>query len=368
MIPDQAFSELIGRIYACALDNSLWPEVLGEITEALNGVTGDLTVVDPVRSEWYLAAQHNWPADVAQLAVENFRINPTAAFIFTMPLLEPRCSSRDLDIGAFHQSRYWQTCFAGRGYHDYLITALSRHETRLSGWGVLSSESRGPFRDEDLELARLLSPHMRRSTEISGLLEHRRVEAGTLRSALDLLVAPALIIDPAGEIMFLNEAARGEIERGGLFHGGRNRLLGATAEAAALLAEVRADPQRGRDAILTDASGRILHATWASLDQADEELGSPILLVLRQPEPELITPISAAANAFRLTAAETQVLAQVLDSRPLSEIADLIGVARSTVKTHLDAIYRKTDTRRQTALVRLVLGLASPLKRDPKQL
>jgi hypothetical protein len=37
MKPDEAFSDLIGRIYDCVLDTALWPVVLAEIMEALGG-------------------------------------------------------------------------------------------------------------------------------------------------------------------------------------------------------------------------------------------------------------------------------------------------------------------------------------------
>jgi hypothetical protein len=40
MKTDEAFSTLVGRIYDCALDTFLWPEVLGAITHAVNGRMG----------------------------------------------------------------------------------------------------------------------------------------------------------------------------------------------------------------------------------------------------------------------------------------------------------------------------------------
>jgi DNA-binding CsgD family transcriptional regulator len=76
----------------------------------------------------------------------------------------------------------------------------------------------------------------------------------------------------------------------------------------------------------------------------------------------LRTPISAATSAFRLTPAETQVLAQVLDGRTLAEAAAILGVARSTVKTHLESIYVKTGTRRLPELVRVTAGLVPSLR------
>ncbi len=43
--------------------------------------------------------------------------------------------------------------------------------------------------------------------------------------------------------------------------------------------------------------------------------------------------------------------------------AEMLGIARSTVKSHLDAIYGKTGTNRQSELVKLVMSLSSPLRR-----
>lgn len=370
MKADEAFSNLIGRIYDCALDTSLWPEVLGELTQAVNGRMADLGVVDPLRGEVRHSATYNWPDDVRELNAAHYAISPGTSAALTYPLMEPFCTSRNLDIEAFHASRYWQICFAGRGYYDYLVTGLTRNVTHVSSWGVLGGEERGAFDDEDLELARLLSPHIRRAVEITDMLGYQRVTATTLRAALDALSAAAVIVAPDGRIRFANAAAQVELERGSLIRESKGRLVGQTPEALKLLGEVTAPGsprhQRGRDALLKESTGRTLHATWASLDQAQEELGSPTLLLLREPDAELKTPLAAAHSLYRLTTGETQVLAQVLNGRSLTEVAEILGVARSTAKSHLDAIYRKTDTHRQADLVRLIGGLTSPLRPEPK--
>jgi DNA-binding CsgD family transcriptional regulator len=229
---------------------------------------------------------------------------------------------------------------------------------------VLGAEHRGAFGEDDLELAQLLSPHIQRALDISGVLYDRRVEVGTLRGALDALAAAAFVLEPDGRIRYCNVTAQAEFERGNLFRAAEGRLIGTTAETSRLLAGLRdADNrQKGRDALLTGPAGRTVHVTWATLYRAGEELGSPILILLRNPEPELRTPISVATSAFRLTRAETQVLAQVLEGHTLAEAASILGVARSTVKTHLEAIYAKTGTRRVPELVRLAVGLVPPLR------
>lgn len=73
--------------------------------------------------------------------------------------------------------------------------------------------------------------------------------------------------------------------------------------------------------------------------------------------------MASAATLYQLTTAEIQVLGQVLQGNALADVADMLGLARSTVKTHLEAIYRKTQTNRQAELVSRIMRLASPLKR-----
>jgi len=366
MKPDEAFSDLVGKIYDCALDTSLWPEVLGKITNALGGAMADLTVSDPLKRQQVYAAHYNFPKDMIEKALANAPINPGLPLGLTAPLLKVFCSSRDLDIEAFHRSLYWRNCYAGRGLYDYVVTPVSRSVTTFRTRGVVGSESKNAFTDDDIELARLLSPHIKRVIEISGVIGRQRVEAGTLRAALEALATPALIVEPDGTILFRNRAADDELATKRVLLEHANRLLAVGAESQKLLAMLAAPAERkarrGLDALLTDATGRNVHVTCAELEQAGNEMGSPILLLLREPDAALVTPLGTAATLYRLTTSEIQVLGQLLQGRSLIEIADILGLARSTVKTHLDGIYRKTQTNRQAELVSRVMSLVSPIQ------
>jgi hypothetical protein len=241
---DEAASALIGRIYDCALDTSLWPDVLEEITHLLNGRMGDLSVGNPLEGTARVLAFYNWLPDVLERAQAYVRFNPVAPIGLTAPLCEPLCSTRDLDIEAFHNSRYWQTCFADGDYYDYLVVVIARTATSFGYWGVMGDNARGAFSDQDLELARLLSPHIRRSVEISGMLGNQRVEARTLKSALNALASGALILEPQGTIRFLNPPAQAELARGTLLRDSRNRLIGVTPERLCLKSSVSGLPWR----------------------------------------------------------------------------------------------------------------------------
>jgi DNA-binding CsgD family transcriptional regulator len=41
-------------------------------------------------------------------------------------------------------------------------------------------------------------------------------------------------------------------------------------------------------------------------------------------------------------------------------LADLLGLSQATVKTHLHNVFRKTETARQSELVKLIAGFEQP--------
>lgn len=78
---------------------------------------------------------------------------------------------------------------------------------------------------------------------------------------------------------------------------------------------------------------------------------------------ELATPSlpEIVARSFKLTPGELRVLLAVTEAGSVPETAQALGVAETTVKTHLHRIFAKTGTRRQADLVKLVAGFANPI-------
>jgi len=65
----------------------------------------------------------------------------------------------------------------------------------------------------------------------------------------------------------------------------------------------------------------------------------------------------AMAKRYSLTASETRVLEAVLRVNGVRAVAEELGLSQATVKTHLHNLFRKTGTRRQSDLVKRVVGL-----------
>ena len=71
-------------------------------------------------------------------------------------------------------------------------------------------------------------------------------------------------------------------------------------------------------------------------------------------------PAEALALLYDLTPAETRVLQLLSEGLTQKEIGERVGVAPSTLKTHMISLFNRTGFRRRVDLIRLVADLASP--------
>ena len=66
-------------------------------------------------------------------------------------------------------------------------------------------------------------------------------------------------------------------------------------------------------------------------------------------------------RAFELTPTELRVLLSIVEVGGVPETAEILGIAETTVKTHLHRVFSKTGTNRQADLVKLAAGFSNPL-------
>jgi DNA-binding CsgD family transcriptional regulator len=67
------------------------------------------------------------------------------------------------------------------------------------------------------------------------------------------------------------------------------------------------------------------------------------------------------AKTYKLTPTELRILLAIVEVGGVPEVAEALGIAESTVKTHLGRLFQKTATSRQADLVKLVAGFSNPL-------
>ncbi|GCE44914.1 two component system response regulator [Rhodococcus wratislaviensis] len=74
----------------------------------------------------------------------------------------------------------------------------------------------------------------------------------------------------------------------------------------------------------------------------------------REPEPDA----AALRRLYGLTNTEAEVALRVLRCEGLHPVADELSVSLTTIRTHLQHVFDKTETHRQAELVRLLLAIS----------
>ena len=355
-----ATSDIIGKIYDCSLELSRWPSVLGEICDHMDALCAEVQSYNPVTYRATLNFSYGWDEETIALVHQQVTLNPGAPLALVAPLDEPIWAESILDFEDFKKSHYYRLALSKVGHRDYIHVPLVRNVMEMTGWGVTRHVTRGSFTEEHVAFVKLLSPHIKRSLTIGKLLIESEVQSTSLDGLLASMQGAAFIVSHDLSIIFCNTLAEAELESGKFFIKERGRLkpqLSRVAEPVANLPQ--GSSMRGRDVEFKDDDGNLRQITLIHLPKSVGPQDQYLLLI-RSPAAELVTPLGTAAQLFKLTLSESQLLAALLQGDTLDDAAQRIGTSRSTVKTHLESIFTKSGVNRQADLIRRVLDLKTP--------
>jgi DNA-binding CsgD family transcriptional regulator len=300
---DSILAALIGDIYDASLDGALWPGVFESICSYVGGTEATLESRDNVRK--YVDLHFSWA------------------------------------VGSDHLKRYSDDC-------------------------PLNSEMRRRFE--------LVVPHLRRAWLISKVITLPKIEAAAFADMLDGLSAGLFLVGARGGLVHANESGHALVREASCLsaHGGRLRAADPQANSSLqkIFAEAAGgDASLGAKAIavpLKSLGGERYVAHIVPLARgARRNAGMPYAAVaavfVRKAELDLQSPFDAIAQNFGLTPAELRVLFAIVDIGGIPEVAPVLGISETTVKTHLQRLFAKTATSRQADLVKLVAGYSNAL-------
>jgi DNA-binding CsgD family transcriptional regulator len=209
-----------------------------------------------------------------------------------------------------------------------------------------------------------------RAVTISRLFEQTNAAEAALMETLDHIEAAVLLVGADGAISFANEPARKLLDQATLVRRHDNRLQAIACEAGQILrdtftAAAKDDASIGMRGVAVPLTGssderwfaQVLPLTSGRRQRTGHNPAAVAAVFIRKTQPNGLSPLEALAKQYKLAPSEVRVLDAVLKVTGVDEIAETLGLMRSTVKTHLHHLFRKTGTRRQAELVKLVAGL-----------
>jgi DNA-binding CsgD family transcriptional regulator len=370
----ERLSALIGDIYDAALDPALWVDVLGKTRAFIGGWAIALSWKDAVAKRGGSFFQEGGQDPYYhRLYFEKYiKLDPFTTTQFVVDIEEPKSFLEVLPYADLIQTRIYKEWAQPQGIVDALMCLVDRSATSV-GFLVVFCNERDGFVDDDMrDRARLVIPHIRRAVLIGKVIDLKKTEAASLADTLDGISAGLFLVDETGRIVHANAAGHMMLKKASLLHVEGGRLVVNDPQAGQSLADTfttagnAAVGVKGVAVPLVARDGEryvahVLPLTTGARRQAGTSYAAVAALFVHKAALDTPSPPEAIAKAYKLTPMELRVLLAIVEVGGVPEVAEALGIAATTVRTHLNQTYHKTGTNRQAALVRLVAAFSNPL-------
>jgi DNA-binding CsgD family transcriptional regulator len=200
--------------------------------------------------------------------------------------------------------------------------------------------------------------------------QNRKAEASALANALDGLSAAVFLVDRQCHIEHANEAGQRMLDDDDFIRSVAGQLVMRDTTANRNMRQCIVDGgdlgmAAGKATVVLIARGgqRYIAHLWplrSLIGHGPEAPTAAAALFVRKVEPDSQSYGGVVASAFGLTPAELRVLLAIVEVGGVPETSEMLGLAETTVKTHLYRVFSKTGASRQADLVKLASGFSRP--------
>ena len=372
-ISAQELSELIGAIYDCALDPQRWTDTCQKIAARCESAAGGICVHDLRQGENDQLFVFGYSAQFLQTLGEHYAQSPMAASDVVADLGD--VSSLSMERFHLQESRFFKEVLEPFAIRDILWFPALRTAGRMASLHASRANASAPYQPRDVDLFKLLSPHVCHALAISDLLDIRALRSEMLEKTLDGLTVGVFLVARQGHVVYMNAAAERQLRTGDALRLVDKQLCpvnGAARVALAKAIEVAVQENAGTDfgaqpVAIPNATGGGYVATLLPVGGGQRRgilapFAASVAVFTQDPVQASFLPGEAFARLHGLTGGELRVLLALSQGLGGMEAADLLGVSETTIRTHLQRIYAKTGTSRQSDLLRLLDHSTPPIR------
>lgn len=365
---DTTFSRLVGGIYDAVIEPDLWTGAIEAIRREFEFHIAMLGIMKVPSNEIVINVSCNVPEDFEK-AIYRYGKHIEALWggpngLQRLGLEEPTLQRPLLPPGWRENPYYIEWC-KPQGLVDQVILVLANDRTSNATLGLGIHESRAPMTAQTMDDIRLLTPHLCRAVKISRLLDMTTNAAATFEAALSAISSGAILVDGDMRIVYANPVAQAMLAAGDPIGSSAGRLQlqsvlvpGQLELAVQAAAGPETEIRRRGIGIPTrkrDGTPLVLHVL--PLEQRSPRTGAPwksvAAVFIADTGGQAAVPIDALSLLFELTPTEARVLELTAAGHSSRQVAETLGVAPSTVKTHMLNLFEKTGRHRREDLVRL---------------
>lgn len=365
MVALEAFSDALAAIYATATTPDSWPTAIRAVNRAIGGNGGAL--LSATGQVWCID-DGVIPEEAATSYAEYYnRLDHTLAPVLSGPV-GPVWTGDQL-VAPYRNTEFYDGWLHRFDIEDVMFVRVTEGPAPLC-FLVHAGRTSVPLGGADSQKAMsTLVPHLQQVLSMQRRLGELTDRNRDIVTALNAFTHGVIIVGADNTVVECNRAAQALITAGDgitvrasnfrLHDPGADRKLQHAMNAA--LGGAQAPPV-GHTVACSRPSGKrpfIIQVMplYEADPAADSAPHSKALITITDPERE---PASHAASLFRhygLTKAEIEIAERVARGCSPKQISEELCVSIDTVRTHLRHVFGKTDTHRQSELVRLLASM-----------
>jgi DNA-binding CsgD family transcriptional regulator len=376
MAHQKQLSDLIGEIYDAALDPTLWTDVVGKAGHFVGGQAASIFSKNPIAREGHVYYVSGIDQHYQQLYFGKYiKLDPITTGHYFADVGQPIATADLMPREEFLETRLYKEWVQPQGMVDFVSAVLDKSATSAALFGVFRHKSDGLVDEETRWRMHLVVPHIRRAVLVGRFIDLKSKEAATFSDALDGLSTAICFVDASGRIVHANAACHVILDEGNLLSTTAGRVVARDADIDRTLQKLFEAAAEGDAAIGTqgialplcgqDGARYILHLlplTSGARRLAGVAYDATAAMFLRRATLEVPSPPEVIAKTYKLTPTELRVLLGVVEVGGVPAVSAALGVAETTIKTHLRRLFEKTGVDRQADLVKIVAGFTSPLR------
>lgn len=366
-------SDLIGAIYDCALDPEQWPAACRRIADLCESTAGGICVHDLRHLQNDQLFVFGYEPDFLERLGAQYAQSPMAASDVVSNIGE--VSTLSMERHHLLDSRFFRDVLKPSGLRDMIWFPALRTGGRMASMHASRTEHAPQYQQHELRVFKLLSPHVCRALCISDVLDIRALRSEMLEKTLDGLVTGVFLTTSDGRVVYMNPAAERQVTTGNSIRLVSNRLSPTDAAARAALAKAIDDTSRddadttmSRHSLPIPAGiGGGYVATLLPIGSGRRRgilasFAASVAVFMQDPVQATLMPGEAFARLHGLTGGELRVLLALHQGLGGMEAADMLGISEPTIRTHLQRMFSKTGTSKQTDLLRLLHNSRPPIR------
>jgi len=374
---NEALIALAGTVYDAAIEPALWPNAIKKVADFVGAAAGCLITRDCVTGIGGVMYGFGDQPHYRKLYFDTYvHIDPISPALASLQPGEVISNSAVMPRGEFVKTRFYEEWMEPQGWLDNAFVMLDRSPTKFSAFAMSRGREDGWVDQAVYRRMQLIAPHLRRSILAGEAMRQKSVTAARLADTLDGIDAAVYFADAEGMIMHANANGAAMLADGvlsGAAMAGHDVPEGSSGETLlqAFVHALRNDIAEDCESVCTslktpDGSQYVLHALPLSTGQRRQ--GSPdhravVALFVQKAAIGGTDAAQAIAAHYGLTRMELRVLLTLVDAGGAPETAKALGIAETTVRTHLRRLFAKTGTGRQLELAKLVAGFSGGLSR-----